>query len=516
MGYSGGDPRSLARRPDDPAELLGQVLTPGPLALLMSRMLLQRRPGHPVIILDPATGPATFPTAMARTGLLDPRDRLVLHDIDRTMIEHASSWSRAASWDCRLHHQDYLMSEDEGLFDLVILNPPYVRQEWIDNKEAYRERFRRRYRLHIPGTANLYVYFLVKSVREMKAGGHLCAIVYDSWQSTRFGAWLAEFLHQECDVIRRIPISGRPFRGRLIDATILLMRRRSPRASESVSVAAGDVRPDRLRPLADVAGLVAVETLFQTRRGLRLKQSDFFRTTLADVSRLGATPFVKKSNHIAGYRVPDDHPEAAFLLSRRHADARVRCELLKRLRIAQTHPADNVSILTWHRERPETWAEHREPPHAPFLFNYYLRKRPRHLYNPSRAYADNFYGLTPRFDLHPSIVLAVLNATCFCIEILAQSRNQGSGLSKVQLFEYRRAHLPDWRGFSTTGLRRLRSCGDALLKATAPADALIQRIDAILAAELGAPGLRPPALHALYREIDRRAKSPAAEYERGR
>jgi hypothetical protein len=516
MGHAGGDPRSLARRPADAAELLGQVLTPPPLAILMSRMLLQRRPSHPVTILDPATGPATFPKAMERTGLLDPRDRLVLHDIDRTMIEQASAWSRAASRACTIHHQDYLMSEDAELFDLVILNPPYVRQEWIDNKEAYRERFLRRYRLPIPGTANLYLYFLVKSVRQTKAGGHLCAVVYDSWQSTRFGAWLAAFLEQECDTIERIPISGRPFRGRLIDATILLVRRRSSGDAGGVPVAAGQVRPVRPRPLADVAGLVSVEALFQTRRGLRLKQSDFFRATLADVSRVGATPFVKKSNRIPGYRVPDDHPEAALLLSRRHADPRAQAELLHRLRIAQTHPADNVSILTWHRERPSNWAEHRESPRAPFLFNYYLRKRPRHLYNPWRAYADNFYGLTPHFTVHPSIVLAVLNGTCFCVEILAQARNQGSGLSKVQLFEYRRAHLPDWRGFSATALERLRSCGEGLLEATAPADALIERIDAVIAAELGAPCLRPAAIRTLYREMDRRAKPPVSELERGR
>jgi hypothetical protein len=261
-------------------------------------------------------------------------------------------------------------------------------------------------------------------------------------------------------------------------------------------------------PLAGVPGLVPVAELFHTRRGLRLKQADFFLGDQSDVARHGATPFIKKGAGIQGYRVPDDHPESALLASLHRADPRVLRELEHRLAAAQANPKDNVSVLTWFRERPETWALHREPPHAPFLFNYYLRHRPRHLHNPHRAYADNFYGLTPTFPIAPHAALALLNSTCFCVEILSQARNQGNGLAKVQLYEYRRARLPDWRLFSEAGLRRLERGGGELTAGTTTPEAVLEAVDDVIAAELGQRCLARRAVRELYHEVERLAKSP--------
>jgi hypothetical protein len=503
----GSDPRSAARRPAEAAELLGQVLTPFPLALDMARALMRRRPPHPAAILDPAAGPATFPAALAQTGLLTARDEITLYDVDPRMAERAASWSETSPYRCGVFAEDYLAAECGRVFDLAILNPPYVRQEWIDRKESYRGLFLRRYGVRVPGTANLYVYFLVKAVRDLKPGGHLACIVYDSWQSTRFGAWLWTFLGQECESVERVPVPGQPFQGRLIDATILYARRRTTAAGEPADGSAARTRAPG-SPLSAVPGLVPVADLFHTRRGLRLKQADFFRGGRDDVARHGATPFVKKGGGIPGYRVPDGHPESALLASPQHADPRVLRELERRLAAARANPEDNVSVLTWFRERPESWALHREPPHAPFLFNYYLRHRPRHLYNPHRAYADNFYGLTPTCPIAPQAALALLNSTCFCVEILAQARNQGSGLAKVQLYEYRQARLPDWRLFGETTLRRLERCGSELTAGAAAPEAVLEKIDDVIAAELGHLCLGRWAVRELYHEVDRLAKSP--------
>lgn len=503
----GSDPRSLARRPADTATLLGQVWTPHALAQQMARKLLRDRPARPIAILDPAVGPATFPAALAETRLLTAGDELVLYDIDPRMTEQTTAWSKQLPCRCQTIRRDYLQSECGERFDLAILNPPYVRQEWIEEKEKYRDLFKDKYAVYVPGTANLYVYFLVKVVRELKPGGAFVAIVYDSWQSTRFGAWLSRFLETECEAIERVSVSGQPFRGRLIDATILYARRRMrPHFLDPLE----DGCPVRKEPapFATIDGFVPLDRLFHSKRGLRLKQADFFLAGPDDVRRHGATPFVKKIAGIRRYRVPEDHPESALLVSLRHADPRVLRELERRLRLARKRPAENVSILTWFRERRPSWALHREPPHAPFLFNYYLRKRPRHLHNPSRAYADNFYGLTPLDAAPPMVVLAVLNSTCVAVEILAQARNQGSGLAKVQLFEYRQIHVPDWRRFRAKCRRALEEQGAALATHTGPAESMLEGIDRTLSDELGYSSLELRSLQGLYQEVDQRARTP--------
>src|SRR5262249_22203944 len=140
-------------------------------------------------------------------------------------------------------------------------------------------------------------------------------------------------------------------------------------------------------PLDGVEGFEPLDRLFASRRGLRLKQADFFLCDLSDVERTGATPFVKKCGRVRGYAVPSDHGEAALLARSPRPDARVLRELERRIERAAREPEANVSILTWHRERPETWFAHGAPPRAPLIFNYYLRNRPRYLYNPERAYS---------------------------------------------------------------------------------------------------------------------------------
>ncbi|MEL7659197.1 MAG: hypothetical protein AAGU75_25175, partial [Bacillota bacterium] len=143
------------------------------------------------------------------------------------------------------------------------------------------------------------------------------------------------------------------------------------------------------------------------------------------------------------FHVPEEHPEAALLVNHEDNTSKEKLVsvLMSRLHAAQNAPDQNMSVLTWFEDQPENWYIHRKAPYAPLVFNYYLRNRPRHIYNPLRAYSDNFYGLSP-LEGDALAWLAVMNSTSVCAEIMAHSRNQGNGLAKIQLFEYRRILVP--------------------------------------------------------------------------
>ncbi|MGB2754686.1 MAG: N-6 DNA methylase [Phycisphaerae bacterium] len=504
----GADPKSLAGRPTCRADLLGQVFTPDSIADRMASMLLHALPGRCRRFLDPAVGPATFLKALGRQKALTSDDVLVAFDIDEEMVRATRACAIAGRLAVKVTHGDYLESECPEPYDGVILNPPYVRQEWIDSKAHYQRLFEERYGVRIPGTANLYVYFIVKALLELKLGGCLVCVVYDSWQSTRFGRWMASFIAQHCEQLQTLAQHGQPFRGHLIDATIMSAVRTAPAAGFALEAGTSCELSQTQGPLSSVPGLATIDDLFATRRGLRLKQADFFLCDLAEASSLGATPFVKKVAKIPGYLVPDDHPEAALLATSKRIPRNMRGELQRRLRQALGAPQENESVLTWFRERPEQWYMHRPPPYAPLIFNYYLRSRPRHILNPSRAYSDNFYGLTPRTDANVLSVLAMLNSTTACTEILAASRNQGSGLAKVQLFEYRRARVPDWRCIGNAAARKLRSCGARLLNPKCSSAEIVREIDEIVAVEIASPELSPKRLASLYAQVDRSARRP--------
>jgi tRNA1(Val) A37 N6-methylase TrmN6 len=474
----GSDPRSLAGRPAAREQLLGQILTPREIAFRMAGTLLVGRPSHPLLILDPCVGPGTFIDALVATGSLDPADQLVGVDIDPLIVAPVRDAPGVET-----HVADFLSWTSDRRFDAAILNPPYVRQEWLDDKAAVIDQLEHDTGARVPASANLYVYFLVKTVAMLKRGGRLSAIVYDSWRHTRYGQWLQDHLDQNCTTLRYAQVEA-PFRGRLIDATIISGVRGGDGERQSSR------RLKSRDPLDGIAGLRQIDDLYTTRRGLRLKQAAFFLCDLEDRDRVGATPFVKRVRHVQGFAVAPDHPEAALLVGPGEVAHPAMTELRRRLRHARTVPDENVPILTWARERPNHWFSHKAPTPAPILVNYYLRGRARHIRNPGLAYSDNFYGLTPRKGLDIHALLAMLNATVTNVGVLARSRTQGGGLRKVQLFEYRSAYTPDPSVFDKRSLRRLAALGRGLASGS-DSERVLEKIDDVIASCLGATELRP-------------------------
>ncbi len=76
-----------------------------------------------------------------------------------------------------------------GGFDVVIGNPPYVRQEWIARDKPFLEQHYRAY----DGVADLYVYFYERGLKLLKPGGRLGFIVTNKWMKAGYGEPLRRF-----------------------------------------------------------------------------------------------------------------------------------------------------------------------------------------------------------------------------------------------------------------------------------------------------------------------------------
>lgn len=90
-----------------------------------------------------------------------------------------------------LINTDFLLWENECRFDFVIGNPPYVRQELIqdDLLKKYRAVFSTIY-----DRADLYVPFFEKGLRLLSSEGILCYISADRFTKNRYGKKLREFI----------------------------------------------------------------------------------------------------------------------------------------------------------------------------------------------------------------------------------------------------------------------------------------------------------------------------------
>jgi hypothetical protein len=91
----------------------------------------------------------------------------------------------------KLYFSEVFLRPNPG-FDVVIANPPYVRQESIKEQKAY---FRDHYRVY-QGTADLYVYFVERGVSLLAADGEFAYILPNKWMRANYGkplrAWLKE------------------------------------------------------------------------------------------------------------------------------------------------------------------------------------------------------------------------------------------------------------------------------------------------------------------------------------
>jgi type I restriction-modification system DNA methylase subunit len=81
---------------------------------------------------------------------------------------------------------------EQGGFDVVVGNPPYIRQEWIATYKPYWEETFQSYH----GVADIYAYFFERGLQVLRNGGRLALITSGSWVRGNFGAPLRRYLSQ--------------------------------------------------------------------------------------------------------------------------------------------------------------------------------------------------------------------------------------------------------------------------------------------------------------------------------
>ncbi len=106
---------------------------------------------------------------------------------------------------------------EKGGFDIIIGNPPYVRQEDIadptrrvKDKKEYKSYLQEMVRIDFPNDfspklklnaqSDLYTYFYIRGLRLLNRSGIHTFICSNSWLDVGYGAWLQDFLLKRCQI----------------------------------------------------------------------------------------------------------------------------------------------------------------------------------------------------------------------------------------------------------------------------------------------------------------------------
>ena len=208
----------------------GQYFTPD---LLVDLVLdLAGRPWPGDVVLDPACGSGRFLIAARQRW---PRVALCGCETDPSALEAA----RAQLPEAAIHARDFLTEPVRQQVDLVIGNPPYVR-----------DRGRKR---------DLYVDFVQRSLDNLSDGGRLALVLSNAWLDVGYGRQVRELLLDRCATEWIIESAAeRWFPGAKVNTMVLVARR----CDDPAARAASEVRLAEVRsPLP--AATTVVRTLRQ-------------------------------------------------------------------------------------------------------------------------------------------------------------------------------------------------------------------------------------------------------------
>lgn len=144
----------------------------------------------------------------------------LIEDSNYAYLEHGFTWQKA-----------FPQVFAEGGFDVVLGNPPYVRQELLSDLKPYLEK---RFAVY-HGVADLYCYFFEKGLKLLKKGGRLGYISSATFFKTNSGKPLREFLRKQASLERIVDFGDiQIFEGVTTYPAILTMRNSKPQDKQNL------------------------------------------------------------------------------------------------------------------------------------------------------------------------------------------------------------------------------------------------------------------------------------------
>jgi len=496
------DFETISKKPEK-NENLGQVFTSPILAKFMISLLKENISSESKI-LDPCIGPNTFfkalPEEVSNCYLkgVEIDENLINEDIKNFYNEAKRSLIQGSFFDL----------DSTEKFDLIIQNPPYVRQELLANGVNSKSNIKNELLSSfstVPSQSNLYIYFLLKSILHLKENGIMVAVIYDSWLYSSFGTFLKESFLKLGHLASIYHFRKSAFDNAEVGATVIKFVKTKNSRKSTAYYSLNDLNDLKTyNGLTDKAhNLKSKELLsysFNNSSVVNFK-SKLFKTLNSIVSKpiqRGTSaivnnhfifsekkfpelkPIVKNVSRIKTYNVSKEN---AFILAVNGSISDGTKEYLDSVKIKILNtPSDKYKAVKRDITQNKNWYTIKIKSSGNFIFNYYLRNNIDFIYNPNKHLSsDNFYSIN--IEQSELAYLAILNSSFTRLNVLNNSRSQGNGLRKIQLYEFKEVKIIDIKNFSSETIKELEGLGKSLMTSNRydnQQNEIIEQIDSIL------------------------------------
>lgn len=514
------DTSFLSQTDRDSRKILGQFLTPRPIAALMAEWVSASVPEE---VLDPAVGTGILLDEVHQRAA---GARLVGYDVDPVCLQVAGQRLRA---DLRLGS---FLATDPKPIDAVIANPPYIRHHDIEHDAALHARLSGVVGEKLSKLTNIYALFLVECLARLRPGGVAAFLVPAEFANANFAAPVKSWILRS-GLLKRVIYydpSKLAFDDNLSTGCLLLFR--NDRETEDVEVAFTD--PDERHVKWDAItadknsivtafprdvlegskkwnylvqvgaaaderpGMIPLRDLARTKRGIATGANGFFLRSAHEFREIGVfdqtVPCVGKSKDVKGLIFSEDdfrQLEAAGAPTRLLSMTEARTEDEIALVRAGEQEGLHKKYLTSKRK---PWFSPEQQEVAPIWAAVFGRGNMRFVANDAKVRTlTTFHCVYPFRDDLPFVhaLVACLNSDVVQSASLAHQRAYGGGLQKFEPRDLLDIRVPDLRLVSDATLMRLAS----VVESRAPEH--MERLDDLVVAAISeAEGIKSQRLSA--------------------
>lgn len=421
---------------------LAQVFTSDVVANYMVSLLSIRRSGR---ILDPCIGGGAFLRALQKAAF----SNVIGIEIDDYWYNKAVDEYKEYT----ILSGDFLKTSPKTKFDGIIMNPPYIRHEKIDElrslgitKETIRSQqlFR-----ELPKTANMYMYFVIKGISLLKENGEMVVIFPSSWMTARGGKSFKRLIEEKACILDQIDVYGEVFEDNaLVEVSILRIIRTEKRKvtkHQRIRVHEGILEKDIGRNEEQVISFpISFMDYGTVRRGFTTGANSIFinPSAAADISDY-LRPIISSPKDFEGFNT--DHARLDKLLyipeSEQLSDALKEYLSLCEKMINET---GEPKALKERIDHNLVWYKKPLFPCDGILFSYIVRNDMRFPLNTTRAIVrDNFYIIHPQSGLSVFLLVAFLNNYYSFYQLEMAGKKYGAGLLKIQKYDIEELRFPD-------------------------------------------------------------------------
>jgi hypothetical protein len=181
--------------------------------------------------------------------------------------------------------------DSERGFDIVIANPPYIRQELIKSQKSALQRI---YGSAYSATADLYVYFYLRALELLKPNGTLCFISSNKWLRAAYGKTLRQTLARRTQLAMLVD-GLNPFDAS-VDTMIVAARKGEPETDHTfLHLSVSEKTSDNLSARLKIDGVTQTQSSLSADRWM-LTRPEVLK--LLQKLQMNATTLGKSNIHI--------------------------------------------------------------------------------------------------------------------------------------------------------------------------------------------------------------------------